>query len=406
MIELLSAPSARYSRATARILIIDDDPKVLSVLSSLLSERHQCKTATSAREALEYMREEEYDLVLSDIVMPEMSGLELLNEINRLKRDTVVVLISGNLNIQSAIEAMRRGALDYITKPFNLTDVEASVDRALRHNALAKSSQQYEQHLEELVSLRTHELSLANNNLNTTLEKLYFNYRATLRALAAALEARDVETKGHSDRVVAYCIGLGKQLGLSGRDLITLEHGALLHDIGKIGVPDAILLKRGSLSEEEWAHMRRHVDYGAEILRGIDFLQGATQIVAQHHERFDGSGYPHGMTAESICLGARIFAVADAVDAMTSDRPYREARPFEAAAEEMIRCSGTHFDPKVVSAFTSVPIDVWQEIRTLAAEPGLIFQDEASGRELRYSALTLSGNQLAIDSLDGKAALR
>ena len=405
MIELLGAP-VRHQQAAARILIIDDDTKVLSVLSDLLSDRHKCKTATSAREALEYMRDEEYDLVLSDIVMPGMSGLELLNEITRLKSDTVVVLISGNLNIQSAIEAMRRGALDYITKPFNLADVEIAVDRALRHNALARSNQQYEQHLEELVSLRTHELSLANTNLNTTLEKLYFNYRATLRALAAALEARDVETKGHSDRVVAYCIGLGRQLGLSGRDLITLEHGALLHDIGKIGVPDAILLKRGALSEEEWAHMRRHVDYGAEILRGIDFLQGATQIVAQHHERFDGSGYPTGMTAESICLGARIFAVADAVDAMTSDRPYRSSRPFEAAAEEMIRCSGTHFDPHVVNAFTSVPIDVWQEIRTLAAEPGLIVHDESTGREHRYSALTLSGIQQTIDSIGGKPALR
>src|SRR6185503_7040967 len=245
------------------------------------------------------------------------------------------------------------------------------------------------------------ELSHANDNLNTTLEKLYLNYRATLRALAAALEARDVETRGHSDRVVAYCIGLGKQLGLAGRDLITLEHGALLHDIGKIGVPDAILLKRGALSDEEWAHMRRHVDYGAEILRGIDFLQGATQIVAQHHERFDGSGYPAGVNGETICMGARIFAVADAVDAMTSDRPYRAALPFEAAAEEMIRCSGSHFDPRVVSAFTSVPLDVWQQIRGLAAEPGIILEDDASGRKLRYSALTLSGSQVTMDSAAG-----
>ncbi|HVF91949.1 MAG TPA: response regulator, partial [Blastocatellia bacterium] len=223
----------------ARILIIDDEEAILSVLYSLLSDRYECRTATSAVEALEYLREKSYDLVLSDIMMPGMSGLELLKEITRRARDTVVILISGNLNIQSAIEAMRRGAYDYVTKPFNLSDVEAAVHRALRHQTLVKANRQYEQHLEELVSLRTGELSRANSHLNTTLERLYVNYRATLRSLAAALEARDVETKGHSERVVAYCIRLGRQLGLGESALVTLEHGALLHDIGKIGLPDA-----------------------------------------------------------------------------------------------------------------------------------------------------------------------
>ncbi|HWP43941.1 MAG TPA: response regulator, partial [Blastocatellia bacterium] len=279
MIEPAGAPPALSLTQTARILIIDDEPNVLSVLYSLLSEQYECTTASSAVEALEYMKENRYDLVLSDIMMPGMSGLELLEEINRTSSDVVVILISGNLNIQSAIEAMRRGAFDYVTKPFNLSDVETAVQRGLRHRSVLKANQQYEQHLQELVNLRTHELSVANVNLNTTLEKLYLNYRATLRALAAALEARDVETKGHSERVVAYCLGLGKQLGLNQRDLITLEHGALLHDIGKIGVPDAILLKRGALTEEEWLYMRRHVEYGAQILRGIDFLDGARKIV-------------------------------------------------------------------------------------------------------------------------------
>src|SRR5262249_50249612 len=154
-----------------------------------------------------------------------------------------------------------------------------------------------------------------------------------MRALAAALEARDVETRGHSERVVAYCMRLGKQLELSSGEMISLEHGALLHDIGKIGVPDSILLKRGALTDEEWKHMRRHVEYGAKILRGIDFLNGASKIVSQHHERYDGSGYPNKLEGDLICQGARIFAVADAVDAITSNRPYRQARPFEAAAD-------------------------------------------------------------------------
>jgi putative nucleotidyltransferase with HDIG domain len=394
MIANTTPPLILNQNRAARILIIDDEPSVLSVLYALLNRTHDCKTATSAVEAIEYLKEETYDLVLSDIMMPGMSGLELLAEITRRSRDTVVILISGNLNIQSAIEALRRGAFDYVTKPFNLSDVETAVARGLRHHWLLKANQQYEHHLEHLVDLRTDELTIANSNLNATLEKLYMNYRATLRALAAALEARDVETKGHSERVVSYCLRLGKQIGLNDRQLITLENGALLHDIGKIGVPDGILLKRGALTEEEWTYMRRHVEYGAQIIRGIDFLEGASEIVAQHHERFNGSGYPNRMEGDQICLGARIFAVADAVDAMTSDRPYRAARSFDDAAEELIRCSGAHFDPIVVDAFTAVPLDGWREIRQLSTEPGSCVKDPATGADIRYSVLTMSGDRL------------
>jgi putative nucleotidyltransferase with HDIG domain len=394
MTGMIGTPLSPIQNRDAKILIIDDEPSVLSVLYSLLSSAHYCKTATSAVEALEYLKEAKYDLVLSDIRMPGMNGLELLAEITRLSRDTVVILISGNLNIQSAIEAMRRGAFDYVTKPFNLSDVETAVTRALRHHSLLKDNRQYEQHLEHLVSLRTNDLTVANTNLNSTLEKLYLNYRATLRALAAALEARDVETRGHSDRVVSYCLRLGKKIGLNDRDLITLENGALLHDIGKIGVPDGILLKRGALTDDEWSYMRRHVEYGAQILQGIDFLEGATQIVAQHHERYNGSGYPSRMEGDQICLGARIFAVADAVDAMTSDRPYRVARSFDDAAEELTRCSGSHFDPLVVQAFTEVPLDAWREIRQLSTEPGLIMKNAEMGVDIRYSVLTMSPDQV------------
>ncbi len=391
----LTTPSSLASKRAAKILIIDDEPNVLSVLNSLLSSAHDCRTATSAIEAIEYLKEEPYDLVLSDIVMPGMSGLELLAEITRLSRETVVILISGNLNIQNAIEALRRGAFDYVTKPFNLSDVETAVARALRHQSLVKANQQYEHHLEQLVDVRTSELTVANTNLNSTLEKLYLNYRATLRALAAALEARDVETKGHSERVVSYCIRLGKRIGLIDRELITLENGALLHDIGKIGVPDGILLKRGALTEDEWSYMRRHVEFGAQILRGIDFLEGARQIVAQHHERYDGSGYPTHKEGDQICLGARIFAVADAVDAMTSDRPYRAARSFDDAADELIRCAGAHFDPLVVQAFTEVSIDEWREVRELTTENGLMIKGSRTGIDIRYSALTMSADRLA-----------
>ncbi len=214
-----------------------------------------------------------------------------------------------------------------------------------------------------MVSERTNQLRQVNLKVNEMFEALYINYRATLQALAAALEARDAETEGHSKRVVAYCLRLGRALGLGDREMIALEHGALLHDIGKIGVPDHILLKRARLTPDEWELMRRHIDFGVEIIRGIEFLYDATPVITQHHEKWDGTGYPLGLKGEEISLNARIFAVADAVDAITSDRPYRAGNSFEAAAEELRRCAGHHFDPRVVETFLSVPIEEWKELR-------------------------------------------
>jgi response regulator RpfG family c-di-GMP phosphodiesterase len=377
----------------ARILIIDDEPNVLSVLFSLLGKSYDCMTATSAFEALEFLKDESFDLVLSDIVMPGMSGLELVSEINHIDPLMVVVLISGNLNIQSAIEAMRRGAYDYVTKPFDLRDVEAAVERALRHQRLLKSNYLYEQRLQELVHVRTNELTAANASLNQALERLYLNYRATLRALATALEARDVETKGHSDRVVTFSLELGRMLGLSQSELIALEQGALLHDIGKIGVRDSILLKRGPLTADEWVEMREHINHGLRIINGIDFLKGATPVVGQHHEKYNGGGYPRGLRGEQIHINARIFAVADAVDAITSDRPYHDARSFEEAVEELRRCAGTHFDPNIVNVFMSLPLTTWQSMRERANEPGELIKDVATDRDIRFSLLTMTGDR-------------
>ncbi|MFL6215357.1 MAG: HD domain-containing phosphohydrolase [Blastocatellia bacterium] len=393
MVRQTGVPLNLDSDWRARILIIDDEPNVLSVLVSLLGKSYDCKTATSALEALEHLKDESFDLVLSDIMMPGMSGLELVSEINQLDPLTVVVLISGNLNIQSAIEAMRRGAYDYVTKPFDLKDVEAAVERALRHQRLLKSNYLYEQRLQELVYIRTNELTAANASLNQALEKLYMNYRATLRALATALEARDVETKGHSDRVVTFSLEIGRMLGLSQGELIALEQGALLHDIGKIGVRDSILLKRGPLTAEEWVEMREHINHGLRIVSGIDFLKGAAPVIGQHHEKYNGSGYPHGLRGEQIHINARIFAVADAVDAITSDRPYHQARTFEAAVEELLGCAGTHFDPEIVKVFLTKPLAFWRDLRECAGEPAAE-KDAARKSDLDFSLLTIAGDRL------------
>ena len=358
-----SSPNPDKVDAPAKLLMVDDEPYILSVLYSLFSDQYECQTASSGEEALAHLRHQPYDLILSDIMMPGLNGLELLDRILAQVEDPVVIMVSGNLQIQNAIEALRRGAYDYVTKPFNLAEVELAVQRGLRHRQLLVANRQYEKHLKELVDQRTYELQVTNNRLNSSLTSLYQNYRATLRGLAAALEARDVETSGHSNRVVAFCIRLGRQLGLSDDEMVALECGALLHDIGKIGVPDAILFKPGPLTDDEWRLMRRHVEYGAGILQGIDFLKDASKVVQQHHEKYDGSGYLLGLSGEEIYLGARIFAVADAVDAFTSDRPYRAGRSFEEALVELDRCAGQHFDPRVVRAFAEIPLDEWRDIR-------------------------------------------
>jgi putative nucleotidyltransferase with HDIG domain len=216
--------------------------------------------------------------------------------------------------------------------------------------------------LEELVAQRTAELDEALGSLENA-------YRSTLKALTAALEARDAETHGHSERVVTFSLRLGREYGLNTQEMKALEFGSLLHDIGKIGVPDAILRKPAKLTDEEWVRMREHPIHGQQILRGIKFLQGAAKVVAQHHEKWDGSGYPLGLVGDDIDICARIFSVADAFDAITSDRVYRKGRSYEAAAGELDEWRGRQFDPKVVEAFHRVPPEDWDELRRRSLEP-------------------------------------
>ncbi|HEY0101698.1 MAG TPA: HD domain-containing phosphohydrolase, partial [Pyrinomonadaceae bacterium] len=270
--------------------------------------------------------------------------------------DTIVIMVSGMQTVESAIEALRAGAFDYVMKPFDLRHVEAAVSRALEHKRLGEAKRRYENYLEELVAERTAEL-------DRTLATLENSYRMTLKALAAALETRDRETHGHSERVVSFSLRLGRELNLTGDELRALEFGALLHDIGKIGVPDAILHKPAQLCEAEWVRMRRHPMHGQQILQGIEFLEGAARVVGQHHEKWDGTGYPLGLRGTQIDLNARIFAVADAFDAITSDRVYRAGRPYDVAVAELEAYAGRQFDPAVVAAFRSIPREEWEELR-------------------------------------------
>jgi response regulator RpfG family c-di-GMP phosphodiesterase len=352
------------------ILIVDDEAALRNLLATFLGDDYTCVTAASPDEAVAELESRCFNLVLSDITMPGTSGLDLCHLLQKMCPDTVVVMVSAMTDIAYAIEAMRQGAFDYVTKPFDLSRLLMAVERALRYQQLLVAERRNKQTLKETVQVRTEELRKANDglnrlnaSLNEALSALHSNYRATLRALAGTLEAKDFETRGHSDRVVANCVRLGREMGLSDADLFGLEQGALLHDIGKIGVPDAILLKPGPLTDQEWHQMRQHIDHGLRIIGGIDFLSGARPVVGQHHEKYDGSGYPNGLRGESIHIHARIFAVADAYDAITSDRPYRNGMGYATAREQIVKGSGTHFDPKVVAAFLRIPEPEWTRIR-------------------------------------------
>jgi response regulator RpfG family c-di-GMP phosphodiesterase len=347
------------SHERARVLVVDDERDIRDLLCDLLGFEYHCQSASSAEEALEVLSKERIDLIISDITMGVMSGLEMIPHVLARSPETVVVMISGMQTIESAIEAIRVGAFDYIMKPFDLRQVEAAVKRALEHFDLREAKRRYEGHLEELVRERTVALDQALHSLEDA-------YRSTLKALTAALETRDAETHGHSERVVTFSLRLGRELGLDKAQMTSLEFGSLLHDIGKIGVPDAILRKPAKLDEEEWAKMREHPLHGQAILREIEFLEGAARVVAQHHERWDGSGYPLGLRGEEIDLNARIFSVADAFDAMISDRVYRRGRSYEAAAKELDSWAGRQFDPQIVAAFHRVPRADWEELRRLS----------------------------------------
>jgi putative nucleotidyltransferase with HDIG domain len=342
--------------AQPRLLIVDDEVEVRAVLRDLLGDTYQCTEAASAEEALTQLRAMNYELVISDITMSGMSGLEMIPHVKVVSPDTVIVMISGMQTIESAINALRLGAFDYLMKPFDLRQAEAVVARALEHYELVVAKQRYENHLEELVDQRTAELDQALDSLENA-------YRSTLQALTAALETRDAETHGHSERVVTFSLRLGREYGLTAPQMKALEFGSLLHDIGKIGVPDAILRKPAKLTDEEWVRMREHPTHGQQILRGIKFLEGPARVVAQHHEKWDGSGYPLGLKAEEIDICARIFSVADAFDAITSDRVYRQGRPYEAASQELDEWANRQFDPQVVEAFHRVPKEDWDELR-------------------------------------------
>jgi len=254
------------------------------------------------------------------------------------------------------VNAMRIGALDYILKPFRLAEITVSVHEALERRRNQLEQTQRMRLLEETVNERTVEL-------RRLLDRLHDASEITLEALVAALDAREHETQAHSKRVSEYTLYLAREMSVDASQLDVIRRGAMLHDIGKIGISDSILLKPGKLTEEEWIDMQKHPQIGYWILDGIEALKPASDVVLSHHERYDGAGYPRKLQGSEIPLGARIFSVTDCLDVMTSDRPYRKASSYEEARSEIAQFSGTQFDPDVVRYFMQVPLHVWTGIR-------------------------------------------
>lgn len=346
------------------ILIVDDDPAVRDVLSEGLSENgYVCDVACDGAEALRKVRENGFQLVVSDIDMPHMDGVRLLQEVRRLSPDIEIVMLTGVLDVGTALRSIRLGANDYLTKPFNLEEVRITVERTLEKQRLLRENREYQKTLEARVQERTAEVQRKSRVVEELFERLNSSYQTTLEALATALDTRDSETMGHSLRVAAYTVAVARHLDVREPELTDMYRGALLHDVGKIGIPDAILRKPSKLTPEEWLEMRRHPEIGYRILQGINFLEGARLIVLSHQERYDGKGYPRGLKGKEIPLGARIFAVVDTLDAMTSDRCYRKALSYEAARQEIERYRGTQFDPEVVDVFLRISAEEWTAIQ-------------------------------------------
>jgi len=337
----------------ARILATDDRPEVLRLVDRALGEDYCCEFATSVGEAREKLAHARFDLALCDIQMPGESGLELVEEIARTHPETAIVLVTGIDDPEIAERAFELGAHNYLVKPFWPGQLAITASTTLHHHRLEREHDARQAALlgsaEERTAALRHELIEAQRR---AIEELRVSRQETVERLSRAIEMHDVETGRHVNRMAAIAALLGGKLGLEPERVALLRVAAPMHDVGKVATPDEILRKAGPLSQDELEEMRRHTVVGHRILAGSegDLLRMAASIALTHHERFDGDGYPRGLAGGEIPLEGRIVAVADAFDAMLSDRPYRPAMTLREALATIGAESGSHFDPDVVDA--------------------------------------------------------
>ena len=296
-------------------------------------------------------------VIISDYMMPVMDGVTFLKQARLRAPHAVRILCTAAEDFRVALQAVNSGEVyRIISKPWHQQELVATVNQAAESARLRRENERL------TAEVQRQNAQLRDVNLNLE-EKVRQRTQALLEGLIAALDYRDAETQWHSRRVSLYTRRLAQQLGVLEPELTVIEHGALLHDIGKIGVRDRVLLKPGPLSPDEWTEMKRHPELGWQLLQRVDYLRPASIVVLQHQEKWDGTGYPAGLRGEAIGIGARVFHVVDTLDAITSDRPYRRARHFADAKAEIIRCRGSQFDPRVVDAFLAIPEEEWERIR-------------------------------------------
>lgn len=345
------------------LLIVDDEDAVRRVLYLKLSrEGYTCQEANNAEQALNVLETIPIALAILDIKMPGKSGMELLPEIKQGYPDTALIMVTAVNDIDIAVQCLKLGADDYLCKPFNLDDVSLAVQRALDKRRLQLELREYQQFLEEKVEEQMVEM-----------RRLFLG---AIEALVSALEAKDKYTGGHSRRVTEIALAVGKELGLSAQQMEDLRWGSLLHDVGKIAIHEVIQNKPGRLTPEEYEHIMTHPQIGGRIVRPV--VNGKiTEIIEHHHDHYDSSGLHQVVAGRDIPLGARIIAVADAFDAMTSDRPYRAAMSVAEAVGEIKRCADSQFDPAIVAAFLKT-------VQTVTAEGSRPRSDAPDGDLSEY----------------------
>jgi cyclic di-GMP phosphodiesterase len=317
------------------ILIVDDTPVGRDTLEALLYKQgYKLAFAANGPETLSKAEDLMPDLILLDVMMPGMNGFEVCQILraNPVLAEVPVIMVTALDDQSSRVKGIEAGADDFITKPFNRVELRARVKTILRLN-------------------RYRSLQEERSRLISALENLQSAYDETIRGWGYALDLRDDETQGHSKRVAELTELMACEMGISQDEIIHIRRGAILHDIGKIGIPDSILLKNGPLNDEEWIVMKQHPRLSFEMLSRIEYLKPALDIPYCHHEKWDGSGYPRGLKAEEIPLAARIFAIVDVWDALNSDRPYRSKWPSDKIKNYLLEQSGIHFDPAIVQPF-------------------------------------------------------
>lgn len=340
----------------ARILVSDNEVLGREIVSRRLTGLgYACECCESSQEALDMLACKTYDLFLADIMRYEKGGVDLLKEVQEICPNIAIILIASVVDIETAVDALKHGAYDYITKPFSVEDVSISVSRALEKRRLLLENKNYQKTLEAQVANRTNQLKEALGVLEQT-------YHSTLIALSKALDSRDADSDGHTLRITVYAARLARQLGISESDIRVIEQGVLLHDVGNLGIPDALLKKKDTLDEHEWLLMQEHPEIGYRILSRIKFLKEAAQLVLQHHEQYDGHGYPQGLKGEEINQGARIYAVANAFDSLTYARFFSVA-DFEDVCGDIKAMSGFQLDPRIVDRFLEISFEEWKELR-------------------------------------------